>query len=328
MRITNIIEASKQGDVAAVASLLSENRTLANAKGDHDKTPLHWAAENNHREIAELLIAAGADIELQTSWGATALEWAATLGSKDVGRMLLERGARGANLFTAAGLGLIDDVAGYFVNGQLHPNAGRGPRKGEEAANVPADAAVMKGDALGDAFYVACRNGELAIAQLLHGHGADINALGYFGATGLHWAAHNGHGDVVRWLLERGADLNLRDTKFHATPAGWAMENQHRDLVLLIVEHGAEVTACEAANFGLIDRLRALLDADPASVHARNDWGTPLHEAVFFGRREIVELLLARGADPNAVTCRGETAHDLAESRNHPAIAELLRQPR
>jgi RNA polymerase sigma-70 factor (ECF subfamily) len=328
MRIADIIEASKRGDVAEVAKLLGENRSLANAKGDYDKTPLHWAAEKDHREIAELLIASGADVELQTSWGATALEWAATLGSKSVGRVLLERGARGMNLFIAAGLGILDVVASYFANGKPGPEAGRGPRSGEEASNIPPDSAVMTGDAVSDAFYIACRNGELAIAQLLLANGADINAKGYFGATGLHWAAHNGHGDVVRWLLDRGADPNGRDSKFHATPAGWATENEHRELAKLIVESGAKVTACEAANYGLIDRVRELIDEDPTLVNARAEWGTPLHEAVFFGHTAIVELLLARGADPAITTCRGETAHDLAASRKHPEIAALLAQAR
>jgi RNA polymerase sigma factor (sigma-70 family) len=324
MRIADIIEASKRGDVAAVAKLLAGNTALANAKGEHDKTPLHWAAETNQREIVELLVAAGADIELQTSWGATALEWAATLGSKDVGRALLERGARGLNLWTAAGLGLLEVVASYFEAGPPGPEAGRGPRKGDEAANIPPDSAVMTGDVVSDAFYIACRNGELEIAKLLLRHGAEINAKGYFGATGLHWAAHNGHGEVVRWLLDRGADPNGRDSKFHSTPAGWAMENGHRELAVLVVASGARVDVREAANFGLIDRVRELIDEDPARVDERGEWGTPLHEAVFFGHRDIVELLLARGADPALATCRGETAHDLAVSRNHPEIAALL----
>ncbi|HEY5934312.1 MAG TPA: sigma-70 family RNA polymerase sigma factor [Kofleriaceae bacterium] len=324
MRIADIIDASKRGDAAAVAGLLAENSALASSKGEYDKTPLHWAAETNQREIAELLIAAGADLEQQTSWGATALEWAATLGSKDVGRVLLERGARGLNLFTAAGLGMIEAVRSYFAHGRPGPEAGRAPRIGEEAANIPPDSAVMTGDVVSDAFYIACRNGELAIAQLLLEHGADLNAKGYFGATALHWAAHNGHREVVRWLLECGANPDGRDLKFHSTAAGWAIENNHRELAQLIVESGARVDVREAANYGLIERVRELLDEDPARVDERGEWGTPLHEAVFFGHAAIVELLLSRGADPSIKTCRGESAHDLARSRNHPEIAARL----
>lgn len=44
------------------------------------------------------------------------------------------------------------------------------------------------------------------------------------GATALHYAAFAGHCDVVRLLVERGADINARDSTFGATPAGWAIE--------------------------------------------------------------------------------------------------------
>jgi hypothetical protein len=44
------------------------------------------------------------------------------------------------------------------------------------------------------------------------------------GATALHYAAFGGHSDVVRALVECGADINARDNKFGATPAGWAIE--------------------------------------------------------------------------------------------------------
>jgi RNA polymerase sigma factor (sigma-70 family) len=236
MRIAEIIEAARRGDAAAVARLLSQDRALVDARGEHDKTPLHWAAETDQRELAELLIAAGADLELQTSWGATAVEWAATMGSVEVGRLLLERGARGLNLYTAAGLGLIDVVRSYVAHGRPGPEAGRRRRDDADPSELPPDSALMVGDAVSDAFYIACRSGQLAVARLLLEHGADIDARGHFGATGLHWAALNGHTEVVRWLLERGAATDARDPRFDSTPEGWALETGHADLAALIAE--------------------------------------------------------------------------------------------
>ena len=51
-----------------------------------------------------------------------------------------------------------------------------------------------------------------------------VNQRDTEGATALHYAAFGGHSDVVRFLVERGAEINARDTRFGATPAGWAIE--------------------------------------------------------------------------------------------------------
>jgi ankyrin repeat protein len=59
---------------------------------EHGKTPLHLAAEHDRADLAEALIAAGADIEARTSWGATPLEWAGVLGSRAAGDVLIARG--------------------------------------------------------------------------------------------------------------------------------------------------------------------------------------------------------------------------------------------
>jgi ankyrin repeat protein len=59
----------------------------------------------------------------------------------------------------------------------------------------------------------------------------------------------------------------------------------------------------EAAAFGRVDRLDAILDDDPAQATALSDDGfTPLHLAVFGGQEEAARLLLERGADPKALS--------------------------
>lgn len=59
--------------------------------------------------------------------------------------------------------------------------------------------------------------------------GADVNHAGTFGgpnhgegATALHLAAQSGHLDVIRVLVEGGADLTARDALFDSTPESWA----------------------------------------------------------------------------------------------------------
>ena len=65
----------------------------------------------------------------------------------------------------------------------------------------------------------------------------------------------------------------------------------------------AELTVFEAAAFGRADRLRELLRAEPALAGAYSDDGfTPLHLAVFGGQAETVQVLIAHGADLDAVS--------------------------
>jgi ankyrin repeat protein len=64
-----------------------------------------------------------------------------------------------------------------------------------------------------------------------------------------------------------------------------------------------ELTAHEAATFGRVDRLRQLLDEDPARVNeASSDGFSPLHLAIFGGHESTVRLLIERGADLEAVS--------------------------
>jgi len=229
-----ILQSVRDGDVSVVKRLLSGDPRLVRATDHHLKTPLHWAAEHDHHDVAEMLISAGADLEATTSWGATALDWAATMGSTKVADMLLARGAQGMNLVAAASLGKLDLVCKFLDSGTPFASLARRAVPAEPNDHWVADSACMKGDVISDAFYGACRNGHRAVAALLLERGANVNAKGVFGGTALHWAAINGHKDTVAFLVAHGADLTILDTKFNSTPEGWAAEGQHDEIRKLL----------------------------------------------------------------------------------------------
>ncbi|CAB0036082.1 unnamed protein product, partial [Trichogramma brassicae] len=116
-----------------------------------------------------------------------------------------------------------------------------------------------------------------------------IDARNKKGATPLHTALRSANWEVAELLLRRGADPNAQDeegtTPLHALAARGC---RHR-VTKVLLDH------CD-------DRLRPLrIDAQDA----RGD--TALHWAVAAGDRDTTELLLRRGADPNAANAKGET---------------------
>jgi ankyrin repeat protein len=238
-----MLQASQRGDVGRVRQLLSLDSTLVNARGAYDKTPLHWAAEKNYRELAELLVNSGANIESEVTWGMTPLQWAANMGNRDVAEILLAHGARPQlNMWCAAGLGMLDVVESFWDS----PNslkAGAGQARSRDLGNGKwgkAPPPESYKELVSEAFYIAARNGHVEVARFLLEKGADINCRGFFGAPGLHWAAINGHRPMVEFLIASGADLQLRDTQFNSTPLGWALEGKQTEIAELLQRHGTK----------------------------------------------------------------------------------------
>jgi ankyrin repeat protein len=221
---TEFIDVAKSGDTATVISLLDVDPDLVNAGDEFDKTALHWAAEKNDAVTAAVLVEAGADIGAKTKWGATPLAWAAVMGSNAVGDLLLEKDPQALTLIIAASLGKLPEVIKIVGSGADLSLHARDLTTREPDVEWPADTAYRRGDVVSDALYSAARNGHVETVRYLLDHGADIDARGFFGATGLHWAAMNGHKEMAEFLAERGAALTITDAKFDGTPADWAFE--------------------------------------------------------------------------------------------------------
>ncbi len=127
------------------------------------------------------------------------------------------------------------------------------------------------------------------------------------------------HPEIVNARNETGDSLLLA-----AAYAG------RRDLFDLLLEKGAGVSLFEAAAAGLVDRVQDQIDGDPALVNAySHDGWTPLHLASFFGHKEVVNLLLARGADVNARSkssrfAKENTPLHAAAANKQVGVAEIL----
>jgi ankyrin repeat protein len=122
------------------------------------------------------------------------------------------------------------------------------------------------------------------------------------GWTSLHLAAFMGHPEVVKLLLENGAELEavsqngIANRALHAAIAG----KESAEVVELLLARGADVTAKAEAE------------------------ATPLHLAAARGNMTLTRRLLDMKADPRARMTDGKTPADFASERGHPEVANLL----
>src|SRR5262249_7150019 len=143
------------------------------------------------------------------------------------------------------------------------------------------------------ALMFAARVGDLESAKLLVSAGADVNDKDAWGVSAATLAAHSGYGNVLAFLLDRGADASAAGAGFSALHA--AIMRRDERMVSALLAHGADANA-PLESWTPTRRSSKDFHFSPELVGA-----TPFWLAARFGGPAIMRQLLDYGADPSFV---------------------------
>ena len=296
-RDARLPELARSGDRAGVASLLAASDVDVDSPGVDGTTALHWAAYANDVELAGLLLDAGADPNAANRNGATPLILACTGADPALIGRLLEAGA----------------------DPRLAPN-GEPPilacaRTGRVAA-LRALLAYGAGAGAADTWrgqtplmWAAAEN-HAPIMHVLLENGAAVDAPSTGGFNALMFAVRQDARDAARLLIAAGADVNAHlpgprrgDTQ-PAVPGpsllSMAVTNGHFTMAALLVEAGADADARDARGNSI---LHNLVQRRVPQRHLANQFVDSYGvDPTQLDGLELMRMLVARGADPNART--------------------------
>ncbi|GEM_PF-2064727 len=276
----DIFTAATRNDVARIEKLLQDQPDLVKSRCGGE-TPLGWAAGLGNEQAAVVLFDSGAEINVHDeTMENSPLQLAAWAGRTSIVKLLLDR------------------------NANIEIGAGKDP--------------------YGTPLHMAACVGDVEVAQILLARGANINAVNNLSKTPLAFAADRNKMAMAHFLIEHHADF--RGALHNAASEG------HAEMVRLLIDAGANVdeqyagagsALNTAAERGDLEMVKLLLERDAKTTTVNEDGFTPLHQAAFCRDKtrhaaylQIADLLLQHGAKIEARSRAGYTALHRAINSN------------
>jgi hypothetical protein len=142
----------------------------------------------------------------------------------------------------------------------------------------------------------AARTGDLAAVQALIGKGAALETTTAYGQTPLYLAAMNGREEVVRYLLEKGANPDVHDTFYKASMLDFVLQRKHYGVAKMLIRKASanpDETLASVAESGNADLVETFLAAGKPSQPALDK----AYAAALDGKQtEVAALLKKAGA--------------------------------
>ncbi|KAF7113858.1 hypothetical protein CNMCM5793_004913 [Aspergillus hiratsukae] len=292
--VTPLMAAASTGELAVVRALVNAGVDLE-VRSDRDaRTALALAVVNNHSEVVQCLLAAGAntDVSAGDHAGRSVFLHAVFHGHLDVVRSLL---AANVDVNTSGGANNYAALTWAVLGGNF-----------EAVRLLLAHGAKEQLERSGkDALYWAMHDGHERIAALLVDAGAPVDEIDRYGRTILSQAASRGSTAIVRILLDEGVRVNLPD-RHGRTPFLMAACRGHCEIARLLLEKGADMHQKDyfgrsalslAAEQGHVEMVRWLIERG-ADINEGDRIGrTPLSRAMQMDSTKAVEALVLAGCD-------------------------------
>ena len=285
------------------------------------------AVEQRNKDRVKTLLDDGADVNSRDRMGWPLIHRAICKHDEDTVQLLLDSGANPALLSTANS----NHAAIYWA-------AHEGLTRTVQTLLDRSDAAFCgPPEVYTSAFLQAAKRNHCRVVELLlQSRKVDVNSTGDWpGATALWQAAYGGSIDVVRILLENGAQTEIPyEGDEGETPLYEAVVQGHLDVVRVLGEVGGANPNVKNAH-GHTPLTRAVSDANVELVKVLLEIGAdanlpsangccPLYRAAYEGDLRCVSLLLSQGANPNAQDEDYETPLIAAINGNHEMVVRKL----
>ncbi len=278
-------------------------------------TPLMYASSRNDITIPQLLVEAGAEINKLDINQDPAMNWATYYGNVTTMKWLISQGAdlsikskHGMPADVGLRLWHADSVMEVFRHTEVNQPLSKAESKLYKAVqsnDLKATVKLLKDAGLADTkdglgtpmLQLAAQQGNSDMVKLLLDKGADPNQMNRVGMVPLAFAARFGHTKCVELLLKRGADPNTTGETYQLTAMMGAAINGDLGIAQRLFKAGADLEVIDQVNQG-----NALM------------W------ALFYGRQDLALWMLENGVDYKS--------RILAGSQTMRSMAELLRAKR
>lgn len=268
-----------------IFKLLLEYDFDVNHKNNNGFTSLHIASEKGNLEIINMLIDKGALLNIKTRFGDTPLHYAIQNEHEDASKLLIDKGAD---------VNSVDNKNVYPIHRAINISS---LSIIKHLIEHGADIDVKNNNGLNILSVVCCHN-DIEIIKYLFKEN-QVNEQSHQKFTPLYFAIFKGNLDVVKFLIDHNADVNIKDEE-GKTPIYTAVLKGYIHIVQYLIDHGADL------------------------YFDKSDPNLLLHTACTDGYNDIMDLLINKGMDVNSLDKDGNTLLYKAAYNNYLDVVKCL----
>jgi ankyrin repeat protein len=316
------LEIVKNGPISSIIEHLEQDLSLIQSVDEKGNTALHYAINGGNIDIIKLIISKTSNINVQNTDGETPLMFAKRFGNEAEIATLLEQ---------IADTRLVTDLVPYSVKATLNAHKSKPYELNKKFMQALEDCVNSHSDK--NLLQQAMRPTIQQFVQEFEKLGVDINSGGPRGESAFIEAIKKGQYEVVKELIDFGADVNMAVDYNKNSVLQVAAIKGYSNIASLLIDKGANVHAKNMYGTPIINVVASkgcaagfeVLHKNGADIESLDSTGANVYKmAAENGKTDILEYLITQGFNINHKFNDDNTALHYAASNGHTATVEYL----